>query len=434
MTAATAVPPALPDDIAPDRARRWTIAIVALALLVRVVIAIGLQLYLDRVAHRQFLIEGDANGYWELAHKLARGEEFSIYTPPRSVLRMPGFPALLAVSIRLFGDSLFAARLGLACVATLVVWLTIRLGASLYDRRTGLIAGAFAALSPAMAGFGVDFLSETAFAACMVGNLWAMAVYLRRSQQESWSLPRHAAWGIGIGVLVALACYMRPSWLLAGPIFAGAIVLLRRPVAKSLVTGAMVLAGCFLALHPWAARNQRITGHYIPTTLWMGPSLYDGLNPKATGDSEMSFFDQENLMSRMTEYEVDRHYRAESWKFVRENPRGTLELAIAKFGRYWKPWPNAAQFERWPLRLVVAAWFLPVMLLAGIGLWRMRRDYWGWLVAAGPIVYFCGLHLVFVSSLRYRLPAEYPLLILSAVGLQILWPRRGEPSSPRSGS
>ena len=415
------------NDVSPARARRLTWAIVLAALAVRVIIAIGLQLYLDRVAHRQFLIEGDANGYWELAQKLARGEEFSIYAPPRYVLRMPGFPALLAVFIRLFGDSLFTARLGLACVATLVVWLVIRLGTTLYDRRTGLIAGAFAALSPAMAGFGVDFLSETAFAACMVANLWAMAIYLRRARSESWSLLRHAAWGLGIGILLALACYMRPSWLLAGPIFAGAIVLLRRPVVSSGVSGAMVLAGCFLALHPWAARNQRITGHYIPTTLWMGPSLYDGLNPKATGDSEMSFFDQENLMSRMTEYEVDRHYRDAAWKFARENPRRTLELAAAKFGRYWKPWPNAAQFERWPLRLAVAAWFVPVILLAGIGLWQIRRDYWGWLIAAGPIVYFCGLHLVFVSSLRYRLPAEYPLLILSAIGLQQVWAWRQGP-------
>ncbi len=37
-----------------------------------------------------FLIEGDANGYWELAQHIAAGEDYSIYQPPRYILRTPG--------------------------------------------------------------------------------------------------------------------------------------------------------------------------------------------------------------------------------------------------------------------------------------------------------------------------------------------------------
>ena len=55
-------------------------------------------------AGRTFLIEGDANGYWELAQHIAAGEDYAIFQPPRRVLRTPGFPLLLAASIKVCSE------------------------------------------------------------------------------------------------------------------------------------------------------------------------------------------------------------------------------------------------------------------------------------------------------------------------------------------
>jgi len=57
-----------------------------------------------------------------------------------------------------------------------------------------------------------------------------------------------------------------------------------------------------------------------------------------------------------------------------------------------------------------------------IGLIRERRNLLLLLITLGPILYFSALHCIFVSSLRYRLPAEYPLMVLSAAGLLHCWP------------
>jgi 4-amino-4-deoxy-L-arabinose transferase-like glycosyltransferase len=410
----------------PTEHRRWLLGILALALLLRVVVAIGLQWRLGDA----FLIPGDANGYWELGERTFRGDDYALYTPPRQVLRMPGFPAFLAASMTL-GSGLLPARLLLCVVGTVACGLVYWLGRELVDPGAGLIAAALAAVCPTLVGFTPLILSETLFAACLLGSLIAMAVLVRgRSSRASAAggppmggPVRRWLLALGTGALIGIACYVRPSWLLSAPAFAALILLLRPNRRAAAVEGALVVAAVLLTLVPWGLRNQRVTGHFVLTTLWVGPSLYDGLNPDATGDSNMAFYDRDNLLGRgLTEYEVDRHYRREALDFVRSNPGRALRLAFVKLGRFLNPLPNAQQFGQWWLKAAVAASFVPALLFAVRGGWDLRRDTWALILTAGPLLYFASIHMVFVSSLRYRLPAEYPLLVLSAVGLRCWCP------------
>ena len=421
-----------------------------LALGLRAGAAVAVQLYLNRV-DSDFVIAGDAAGYLELGRKLAAREEYSAHNPPRRLMRMPGFPALLAVAVRLDSDRpLPMARALIVLCGTATCGVVCWLGALLFDLRVGLIAGVLAAISPTLIGLSAIVLTETPFALTLTLSLIPLAMLSRDwkpgSVEPNSRRPMFRV-AASAGLAITLACFVRPSWLLVAPGFCAIHCVVtflkdRRHLISAVIESAVLCAVTVLAFAPWTMRNAQVTGHFVPTTLWVGPSLYDGLNPEATGDSNMQFFERDQLLQQMSEYEMDREYRRRAIDFVKENPGRSVALGFAKLWRFWKPWPNASQFQSIWLCLGVAVFFVPMIGFAILGGWCGRRGFRNsdssrdrkslrvlcdncdlrvLLLTAGPVVYFSGIHAIFVGSLRYRLPAEYPLLVLSAVGLLAVW-------------
>ncbi len=406
-----------------------------LAVVLRLMAAFALNYYLAEVAHRTYLIEGDADGYWVLAEKLRAGEDFSLYEPPRFVIRMPGFPAVLAVGMELFGDSQNAARYFLAVLTSLAVFPAYWLAEQMHSRRAGQWAGLLVACTPVYVGFSVTVLTECLFAAAILWNLWACFHWINSlktpdsdhaesgNTESPAPVPRSTllhslGWAMLAGLLTGVAVYFRPSWLLFPLCLIPSLCCLRRQIYSRTVLGGVVLAASlFLSLLPWGLRNQQVTGHFVLTTLWMGPSLYDGLRPGANGDSDMRFFDEERVLDRMSEYEMNDHYKQRAIEFAKTNPAETLRLMVLKFWRFWKPWPNADQFQNPVLQLAVALFFVNLVFWSIRGGYAIRYSPEFVFLCTLPIVYFTALHLLFVSSLRYRLPVEYPLTILAGIGI-----------------
>ena len=190
-----------------------------------------------------------------------------------------------------------------------------------------------------------------------------------------------------------------------------------------------MLAGLSLAMLPWWIRNYRVAGRFVPTSLQVGASLYDGISPQATGASNMDFVGQFATAQRVAdsqpgadtrgtfEERLDRRFRDAALDFARRNPGRVLQLAGIKLLRMWSPLPNAAEFQSTTLRLILAVTYTPVIILALVGAWRFARRDWPCCLCVLPAVYFTLLHVVFVSSIRYRQPAMLPLIVLAAAVL-----------------
>jgi len=165
------------------------------------------------------------------------------------------------------------------------------------------------------------------------------------------------------------------------------------------------------------------------TTLQMGASLYDGLNANATGASDMGFVaafhhEQQRADALATKplagtysQRLDNRMRDAAMKWVRAHPSEAAGLMVIKFCRLWSPWPHAEEFQNWTFRLLVALGYVPLMGFALWGAFRHVRRGWPFVMCLLPAVYFSGLHMIFVSSIRYRQPAMMPLIVLAAAAV-----------------
>ncbi len=413
----------------------WSLtAILAVALVLRLAAGIWWQ---QRLPAGQNFAFGDSESYWQLARAVAHGHPFEYGPDHLQIFRTPGYPACLA-PLFWFSENppIFWARAISAILSTAAVGLTALLARLLINDFTGLLAGAIAAVYPESIALGVFVLSEAGFAPCLLLSLicWTLAC---RTAPPYPAPPLF--WPLATGFFTGLATLMRPSWLLFVPFAAvfGLIVLLARrttasnlPVRQILAaharTFAFILLGLCLTLLPWWIRNYSIAGRFIPTTLQVGASLYDGLSPTATGASDMRFVGQFVAEQRAADAEpnantsnlfedrLDSRMRDASVAWAQAHPRRALELIGIKLLRIWSFLPNANEFQNRWLRLALLTTYTPIIALALLGIWRYSSRGWPYILCCLPAIYLTCLHIIFVSSIRYRQPAMLPLIILAA--------------------
>lgn len=400
--------------------RPLILGVLIVALVLRLAAAVLVERHVQQ-AGRTFLVEGDANGYWELGTDIAAGRDYAVHEPPRRILRVPGFPLLLAGSIRLFGESIFPARCVLAMVGVGCCWLTWLLGCRLVMRRVGFWAALLMAVHPLQIVNSVLILSENLFTFWMLASLLMLVKLVdgpQGTEGEKQTTGGMMLRALLSGMLIAIAVLVRPGfapWLL---IAVGAVLVLMKQTWRTrCVVAVAVLAAFAAAMVPWTVRNHQVSGHWVVTSLWSGPSLYDGLNPEANGASNMQFFDRDNVMETMSEYEMNQHYQQLAWQFAVENPGRAVELAGRKSLKFLQLVPSAVE-SGWGLWGLYALTVVGAVVFCVAGIRSGLVDPIGLVVTLGPFLLFLAVHMVFVGSLRYRLPAEFPLAILAATGLR----------------
>jgi hypothetical protein len=368
---------------------------------------------------------GDSGTYWTLAKTIAAGQPYRY--GDQAIHRMPGYPVLLSPLFLLFGGQppVFAARCENVLIGSLTVLAVAWLAWILFQNKMiALLAGWITALDPLHIVMSVLVLTEAPFCLAMVLQIAFWAKSLQKHNKTGGT--DKTAWILLFvsGVLAAAAIYCRPSWLYFVPFATLAGIILSpkhsTPIFKS---GTIILVVCFFCLIPWWIRNNQITGHFVSTTLQAGPSLYDGLNPEATGGSDMIFVEEfrnaelklsPDITGTTLEYRLNQKMRRAAIHWAWEHPDLVWKLVQSKFFRLWNFFPNEASLSNFAVKVAVFCTYSPVLVLGMIG---VGRSFWYdfsvrllWI----PAVYITVLHIIFVSSIRYRAPAMICFAILAA--------------------
>lgn len=359
----------------------------------------------------------DSRRYVQVARNIAAG-----LGPIDSAVQRAGtdplYPALLALGPRLGLESdasiLLLGRLwnvlfGVIGVG-LVGMVATRIGRDLGVRGqtvAGAVAAGVAALDPISVYFTALVLTETVYSTLLISAIYALV------RLADGATGRR---GLLAGVCLGLGTAARSTGLLLPLILAPAAWALaesgRRRRAAA-VGG--LLAGAAVILAPTVIRNARLFGSFVPVRIGAGASLTEALGPWADGGPGMDRIIYPPFPAGADELQRDRICLSSALTWAREHPGRAASLAWAKLRRTWSVTPNAAEYRGRIYTLVCYATVVPVFVLAAVGAWRLRSRRAMTALLLAPAAYFTLIHMVFVGSVRYRLPAMTCLFVLAGL-------------------
>jgi 4-amino-4-deoxy-L-arabinose transferase-like glycosyltransferase len=394
--------------------------IIAVAVVLRVAAAIWHPM-VDRAVYP------DAGDYHDLAKAIVRGEEYRC--SGGIATRMPGYPIVVAGVYAIAGAKPAAVLIVQALMGGGICWMIWRMLRKTSERAAIIAAGIFA-LDPLSVAMSAALLSETAFTLALVAMTW--------TAMKIDPLEKTFRWCALFGALSAAAVYLRGSALYL-PLWMILLASLRKMSGpgnitatwRMLAAAAMVAGILFVSLWPWYGfmnRHPELEKLRGLTTL-EGISLYEAVYAGANGGPRQGDLlrDEPAEIRLMREGDRDALYKEKAWQEIREHPGRVAALAPVKFGRFWSPGLNETGLANPLVNVVLWCWQVPLFLLAIVGLWRGAMRGVPLLVLMGPIIYFTLLHMIFIGSVRYRVPLQPLICMLAAMGIVFALERFGKP-------
>ena len=365
-----------------------------------------------------------------IAYALAEARGFSnvfrTETGPTAWLA-PVYPLLVAATFKIFG--VFTARAFFACVGCNVLFSSAACVPIFFvGKRIGGLATASGAawlwaVFPNAVMMPFEWIWDTSLLALLAAALLWATLELAESE-----LVRDWCW---YGLLWGLALLTNPALGALLPFLLGWAAWRGRGEVNARWKRAGVAASvAILCCVPWTIRNYAAFHRLIPLRsnlpfeLWLGNN--DIFDPEAR-DGRMSITRAEEARSYRQMGETA--YMHDKWElaisFMRSHADLEVRLTEKKFVQFWmgteSPYKNFLETDSWLIRGILASVFLTAVgaLVGMVLLWRRKSAYVVPL-AVFPVIFPC-LYYVTHADLRYRLPIDPVVCLLTAAALTAGW-------------
>jgi hypothetical protein len=399
--------------------------VLGIILTIAVLLRIALILYVEH--HSARFDFPDSRRYVQVARNIADGNG-PIDSPAVRAGTDPLYPAILSLGIS-FGlnDTPAILRFGRTinslCALASVILLAL-IARRLIGPRAALIAATLLAIDPILLFFNGLVLTESLYIMLLLAAIY----FVTRLGDH-----RPAFWALLAGLALGLGAITRSTSLFLSIMMLPYVWRLTSGNSPARVRAVMIfMLGFATCLSPIVGRNFRLFGHFVPVRTGGGASLLEAFGPWADGGPGMDRIAYPPAPPDADEYLRDRINREAAVEWIRQNPANAIRMAWTKLMRMWSITINAPGYSSSSYRLMGWATVTPIYVLSIAGIYFLRRRSVVLALCLIPAVYFSCVHMIFVGSVRYRLPVMPLLFLLAGAAIDRLW--RGEPRSLDGGS
>ena len=394
----------------------------ALALLVRAVVLI-------QIAGTPYFQVGniDSVAYQQWAARLVAGD----WLPAGTFYQSPLYAYFLAALEVVAGPSTWVPRLVQIVIGSVSPVLLYWIGARLFSRRIGWIAGILLALYGPLVLEEVTLSKTTLLVAT---SLAGFALYLRGAATG------RARDLVAAGLLFGVSVVGVGQWLLVFLALAVWVPMMlpERVPALRLRAAAAFAAGGLVFIAPMAVWNSARGGGLVLTSGDAGLNFFTGNNERATGlpaspvglrdtpqfeEGDARRLAEQALGRSLTPAGVARYWTGRGLEWIGSHPRAWLALLGMKLQTLWNGFeiPDNYHYVFMRRNFLPSLWLLvtfslvaPLALVGAVMPFWRRRDVTALYIAC--FGYLATILLFYVRG-RYRMQAVPLLIVFSAVGV-----------------
>lgn len=369
-----------------------------------IVLSLGFGLRLTAVLLvPDYFLFPDSNDYHSIANNYLQNKGLILFDTLYAV-RPPLYSLFLAF-LYFFGLGPLGVLVVQVFLGTAMIIFQYFLALMLFNRKiVALLASLFLALDPFFILFGALLLTEILFSLIFL----CLILLLHRLHFTERSFPWFYA-----GVLFGVGCLCRDA-LLGFIVFALFFAFLR---PKGFAKAFFLVAGAFVVIFPWTLRNWICLDEIVIITSKKGTNLYEAFGPGATGGCAIMEMNLPQGVKEMNEAQQDRFLTQWTLQYIAQNPQNAIRLGYIKFLRFWNVSLNYEVLKKHPVNAIIILFNVLIYLFAALGFWFSEKKKIFILLC--PILYFTLLHLVFLGSVRYRVPIMPYLELLAASGIVV---------------